>query len=161
MMDALITRIVAKVGIPEPLAQQAVGMILGYVQRSGDDGAVAKMITQMPGASEMVAKFGGAETEAPAEGGGGLMGSIMGAVSSLTGGDKSGGMMAIGQQLMSEGMEMGQVKETATEIFAYAEETVDPETVQKVKNSIPASAASCKAGLAAAPFSKRWRRRFQ
>ena len=137
MMEALVTRIVSKVGIPEPLAQQAVGMILGYVQRSGDDGAVAKMITSMPGAAEMVAKFGGAETEAPAEGGGGFMGKVMGAVSSLTGGDKSGGMMAIGQQLMSEGMEMGQVKSTAQEIFAYAEETVDPETVEQVKKSIP------------------------
>ena len=137
MMEALVSRIVAKVGIPEALAQQAVGMILGYVQRTGDDGAVARMITQMPGAAEMVAQFGGAETEAPAKGGGGLLGSVMGAVSSLTGGDKSGGIMAIGQQLMSQGMEMGQVKDTATEIFAYAEEHVDPATVEEVKKSIP------------------------
>ena len=137
MMEALVSRIVAKVGIPEALAQQAVGMILGYVQRTGDDGAVARMITQMPGAAEMVARFGGAETEAPAKGGGGLLGSVMGAVSSLTGGDKSGGIMAIGQQLMSQGMEMGQVKDTATEIFAYAEEHVDPAIVEEVKKSIP------------------------
>ena len=139
MMDALITRIVTQVGVPEPLARQAVGMILGYVQRTGDDGAVARMISQMPGAADMVAKFGGAEIadEGGEKKSGGLLGSVMGAVSSLTGGDEHGGAMAIGQKLMSEGLEMGQIKQIGEQIFAYAEETVDPATVEEVKKSIP------------------------
>ena len=140
MMDALVTRIATKVGISEELAAEAVGMMLSYVQRTGDDGAVAAMLRQMPGATEMIARFGGAEIETPAPnsgGGGGLLGSVLGAVSSLTGGDRGGGLMAIGQHLMAQGMEMGQVKQVAEEVFAFAEETVGPEAVERVKKSLP------------------------
>ena len=34
MIESLITSITAKVGIPAPLAEKAVGMILSYVQRA-------------------------------------------------------------------------------------------------------------------------------
>ena len=145
MIDTLITTISAKVGISEELAKKAVGMILGYAQRSGDDGAVARMITGMPGAADLVAQFSGEEAAASEggsnTGGGGLMGKVMGAVSSLTGGNSDGGIMAIGQTLMAEGMEMGQVKQVAEETFAYAEQHVDPATVEEVKTSIPGLSA--------------------
>ena len=142
MMDALISRITASVGIPAPLAEKAVGMILGYMQRAGDDGPVARMMTQIPGATEMIAQYGGAETEG-AEGGGsgGIMGSVMGAISSLTGGDSSGGAMAIGQTLMAEGLEMGQIKQVAEETIAYAKETAGEDTVNEVVNSVPGLSA--------------------
>ncbi|MEN0041110.1 MAG: hypothetical protein AAF764_07195 [Pseudomonadota bacterium] len=129
--------IASKVGIDPALAEKAVGMMLGLIQRQAADGSVADMIQAIPGAPELVAQFGGAEAVAPAEGGGGLMGSIMGAVSSMTGGGDAGGLMAMGQQLMSEGLEMGQIKDIATETFAVAEEHAGAETVQKVKDSIP------------------------
>lgn len=138
MMDQLIASIVAKVGIPEPLAQKAVGMILGYMQRAGDDGAVASMITSMPGAAEMVAKFGGEEAAADAPtSGGGVMGGLMGAASKLMGGGDSGGMMQIGQTLMAEGLSMDQIKSVAQETLAHAEQHAGADTVEQVKKSIP------------------------
>jgi len=135
-MQELANIIAAKVGIDPALAEKAVGMMLGLMQRTAEDGPVAEMIKAIPGGPEMVAQFGGAEAEAPASGGG-LMGSIMGAVSSMTGGGDAGGVMAMGQQLMAEGLEMGQIKDIATETMAYAEEHAGAETVQKVKDSIP------------------------
>ncbi|EFL89603.1 hypothetical protein [Ahrensia sp. R2A130] len=138
-MQELANIIAAKVGIDPALAEKAVGMMLGLMQRTADDGPVAEMIKAIPGGPEMVAQFGGAEAagDAAASGGGGLMGSIMGAVSSMTGGGDTGGVMAMGQQLMAEGLEMGQIKDIATETLSYAEQHAGAETVQKVKDSIP------------------------
>lgn len=145
MIDTLISTITAKVGISDALARKAVGMILGYAQRAGDAGAMAKVIAGIPGAADLVAQFSGAEAAAAEggtnTGGGGLMGSVMGAVSSLTGGNSGGGAMAIAQTLMSDGMEMGQVQQVATETFAFAEQHVDPATVEEAKNSIPGLSA--------------------
>ena len=135
-MQDLIARIASKTGVAEPLAEKAVGMLLGYLQREGDDGSVARMIEQIPGAREMVAQFNGAETETPASGGG-MLGGLMGAASSLMGGNSSGGIMAMGQSLMAEGLDMTQIKGIAEETLAFAKEQAGEETVDKVVKSIP------------------------
>lgn len=119
-MDDLISRIASNVGIDPALAEKAVGMILGFLQREADDGAVARMIEAIPGASELVAQYNGAS-------GGGLLGSLMG----------SGGVMALGQQLMSEGLGMGEITGVAKETIAYAKEHAGEETVDEVVNSVP------------------------
>lgn len=136
-MQELIQRITAATGIDEDLANKAVGMILGYVQRAGEDSAVANLLEQVPGASDLIAQFNGAETEAPAEGGGGLMGMAMGMLSKVTGGDEEGGIMAIGQSLMADGLDMGQIKGVAEETFQYAREQAGDETVDAITSKIP------------------------
>ncbi len=134
-MQELISRIVSNVGIDEGLAQKAVGMLLGFLQDQGEDSPAASLISQIPGAGDMIAQFGGGEEAA---GGGGLMGSVMGAVSSLTGGSGGAGdMMAMGQSLMSEGMDMDQIKGVASETFNFAQENVGEDLVNQVKDSIP------------------------
>ncbi|MEL6751100.1 MAG: hypothetical protein AAFO70_03360 [Pseudomonadota bacterium] len=135
-MQDLIARIVSNVGIPEPLAQKAVGMLLGYLQREGADGPAASLINQMPGAMEMVSQFGGAEADGNS-GGGGMLGGLMGAASSLVGGGSGGGIMAMGQTLMSEGMDMGQIQGVANETLAYAKEQAGEDTVNEVIKSVP------------------------
>ena len=134
-MQELFARIAANVGVPEPLAEKAVGMVLGYMQREGTDGSVATMIESMPGAMELIAQFNGAETETP-KSGGGMLGGLMGAASSLVGGG-SGGLMAMGQTLMAEGLDMGQIKGIAEETVAYAREQAGDETVDNALKAIP------------------------
>ena len=145
MMDAPSSRITAKLGIPVALAEKTVGMILGYVQRAGDDGAMARTLTQIPGAAEMVAHHAGEEAGDDDDAGGGqdgsLLGRAMGALSSITGGEDGGGLMAIGQELSAEGLEVGQIKEIARETFAYAKEQADPEPSEHVKASVPGLSA--------------------
>lgn len=138
-MQELIQRITAATGIDEGLANKAVGMILGYVQRAGEDSAVANLLEQVPGATDLIAQFNGAETEAVAEGasGGGLMGMAMGMLSKVTGGAEEGGIMAIGQSLMSEGMDMGQIQNVAQETFQYAREQAGDEAVDAITSKIP------------------------
>lgn len=119
-MNELISRIANNVGIEPELAEKAIGMMLGFLQREADEGAVARMIEAIPGAPELVAKYNG-------EGGGGLLGGLMG----------GGGIMGLGQQLMSEGLGMDQITGVAKETIGYARQQAGDETVDEVVNSVP------------------------
>ena len=81
-MNEIVTQIADRVGIAPDLAEKALGMMLGFLQREAADGPVAKMIEAIPGGADLVAQFNGAGA-----GGGGLLGGLM---SSLGG----GGIMA-------------------------------------------------------------------
>lgn len=120
-MDELISRIATNVGIDPALAEKAVGMMLGFLQREADDGAVARMIEAVPGAADLIAKYNGEGS------GGGLLGGLMG----------GGGVMGLGQQLMSEGLGMGEITGVAKETIAYAKQQAGEETVDAVVNSVP------------------------
>ncbi|MDH4440703.1 MAG: hypothetical protein QE284_09990, partial [Rhizobium sp.] len=90
-MSEIVTRIAENVGISPDKAETALGMMLGFLQREAADGPVARMIEAIPGATELVAKHNG-----EGAGGGGLLGGLMSAIG-------GGGIMGLGQQLMSQG----------------------------------------------------------
>ncbi|MBP1859668.1 DUF2780 domain-containing protein [Rhizobium herbae] len=125
-MNELITRVAENVGIDPATAEKAIGMMLGFLQREAADGPVAKMIEAIPGASEMVAKFNG-----EGSGGGGLLGGLLSAVGA------GGGVMALGQQLMSEGLGMGEITSLAKETIGYAKEKAGADVVDEVVASVP------------------------
>jgi hypothetical protein len=126
-MNELVTRVAENVGIDPATAEKAIGMMLGFLQREAADGPVAKMIEAIPGASEMVAKFNGADSG----GGGGLLGGLLSAVGA------GGGVMALGQQLMSEGLGMGEITSLAKETIGYAKEKAGADVVDEVVASVP------------------------
>ena len=111
-MNELVTRVADAVGIDPALAEKAIGMMLGFLQREAADGPVAKMIESIPGAVELVAKYNG-------EGTGG------------------GGVMGLGQQLMGEGLGMSEITGLAKETIAVAREHAGDETVDEVVSSVP------------------------
>jgi hypothetical protein len=125
-MNELVSRVSESVGISPDLAEKAIGMMLGFLQREADDGAVAQMIEAIPGATDLVARFNGEG----AGSGGGLLGGLM---ASLGG----GGVMALGQQLMSQGLGMGEITSLAKETMAVAREHAGDEVVDKVIASVP------------------------
>jgi hypothetical protein len=110
-MDELISRITANVGIDDATARKAVGLILGFLQREGADGPAARMVEGIPGGPEAVAEHGGEGT--------------------------GGGVMGLGQQLMSAGLGMGEISGVARETVAFAKQHVGEETVDQVVASIP------------------------
>jgi hypothetical protein len=124
-MQELINNIAAKVGLEPAVAEKAVGMIIGFLQKNGPEGAVNAMMENMPGAAELAAQH------AQAEGGGGLLGGLMG----MMGG--GGSVMALGQQLMSQGVSMGQIGDLSKEVFAYAKDQVGEEKMGEIVSSIP------------------------
>ncbi|OJU02299.1 MAG: hypothetical protein BGN83_13235 [Rhizobium sp. 63-7] len=125
-MNELVTQIADKIGIEPALAEKALGMMLGFLQREADDGAVARMIEAIPGGPDLVARFNGESA-----GGGGLLGSVM---SALGGG---GGVMGLGQQLMSEGLGMGEITALARETIAAAKQYAGDDVVDQVVSSVP------------------------
>ena len=124
-MNELVTRVADAVGIDPALAEKAIGMMLGFLQREAADGPVAKMIDSIPGAVELVAKYNGEGT-----GGGGMLGGLMSAIG-------GGGVMGLGQQLMGEGLGMGEITGLAKETIAVAREHAGDETVDEVVSSVP------------------------
>ena len=124
-MTDIVSQIADKVGIEPALAEKALGMMLGFLQREADDGAVAKMIEAIPGGADLVAKFNGEGT-----GGGGLLGGLMGALG-------GGGIMGLGQQLMAQGLGMGEITGLAKETIAIARQHAGADTVDEVVASVP------------------------
>jgi hypothetical protein len=118
-MNEIVTQIADRVGIAPDLAEKALGMMLGFLQREAADGPVAKMIEAIPGGADLVAQFNGAGA-----GGGGLLGGLM---SSLGG----GGIMGLGQQLMGEGNMLARKSSTRSSLpsraSASSSETRDQE----------------------------------
>jgi len=125
-MNEVVTQIADRVGIAPDLAEKALGMMLGFLQREADDGPVAKMIEAIPGGADLVAQFNGEGA------GGGLLGGLM---SALGGG--GGGIMGLGQKLMSEGLGMGEITALAKETIAVAKQYAGDEIVDQVVASVP------------------------
>lgn len=123
-MSDLVNRVAENVGIDPATAEKALGMMLGFLQREAPDGPVARMIAAIPGASELVAQYNDDGS------GGGLLGGLMNAIG-------GGGVMALGQQLMSEGLGMGEITALARETIAIAREYAGNEVVDEVVGSIP------------------------
>ncbi|MCY1244716.1 hypothetical protein D9M72_578090 [compost metagenome] len=124
-MNELVTRVAENVGLEPATAEKAVGMILGFLQREAADGPVAQMIESIPGATDLIAQYNGEGT-----GGGGLLGGLMSAIG-------GGGVMALGQQLMSQGLGMGEITSLAKETIAFAKEKAGDEVVDEVVASVP------------------------
>lgn len=121
-MNDLVNRVAENVGIEPATAEKAIGMMLGFLQREAAEGPVAQMIEAIPGASELVAKYNG-------EGSGGLLSGLMNAM--------GGGVMALGQQLMSQGLGMGEITGLAKETIAVAREHAGSDVVDEVVGSVP------------------------
>ncbi len=120
-MNELVTQVADRVGIDPATAEKAIGMMLAFLQKEGDSDAVARMIAAIPGAADLAANASG--------GGGGLLGGLMSAM--------GGGVMALGQQLMSQGLGMGEITGLARETMAVAREHAGADVVDQVVASVP------------------------
>lgn len=121
-MEELIARITQKTGLDPATAQKAVGMILAFLKKEGPPAEVNQLLAALPGSEDVVAQSG--------DGGpGGLMGGFMGMM--------GGGVMALGQHLMSAGVSMGQMQPLGQELFAYGREKAGEDVMGPIVGSIP------------------------
>src|SRR3984885_2968107 len=114
IMDELIGRLVADVGIDRPTAEKAVGIILDFLAKEGAADKVKPLLAKLPGSEDLMQK-------AASEGGGGLMGGVMGA----------------GMRMMSAGLSMGQVQSITRAVIAYAREKAGEDAVGEIVAAIP------------------------
>ncbi|MFM2281886.1 MAG: hypothetical protein RLZZ444_4117 [Pseudomonadota bacterium] len=118
-MSELVASVAEKVGLEPEVAEKAIGMMLGFLEREGDSDLAAKMIAAVPGAAELLSAHGG-------KGDGGFFAGLLG-----------NGIMGLGQQLMSLGLGMGQITGLAKEIISVAKQYAGEDVVDQVVASVP------------------------
>lgn len=114
-MEELIGRITSNVGIDADKAKNAVGLILGFLQKEGPQDRIAEMMAAMPGAQSLV-------DSAPS---GGMFSGMM------------PGVMGLGSQLMGIGLGMGEISGISKETIRFAKEKAGDGPVDDVIASIP------------------------
>lgn len=125
-MDELIARVTGALGIDAGVAQQAIGLVLSFLQKQAPEAEFGKILEALPGAQD-------AMDVAPSEAGGGLMGALGG----LMGGGGAGGLMGLAGQLQGLGLGMTDIQGLGEQFFTYAKEQAGEETVQQVASKIP------------------------
>ncbi|MEH3116573.1 MAG: DUF2267 domain-containing protein [Methylorubrum populi] len=121
-MDELITRVTNRTGLDAATAKTAIGHILAFLQKEGPATEVSQLLAALPGSEAAIA-------EADAGEGGGLTG--------MLGGMMGGGVMALGQKLISAGVPMNQMQPLGQELFAYGRETAGEDVMGPIVGSIP------------------------
>lgn len=147
-MEELIGRITDAVGIDEQTAQTAIGVILGFLNKEGPDDAMRQLVEAIPGAEAFIANLADGGEEAGGglagalgglmggSGGGGGLGGLAGAVGGLMGG-QSGGLMSAASELMSAGLDMGQIQGVTQEVVGFAREKAGDDVVSQIVAQIP------------------------
>jgi hypothetical protein len=118
-MNDIIRQISEATGIQPNVAEKALGLMLGFLEKEGEDGPVQKMLAAIPGANDLISQYRG-------ESSGGFLAGLTG-----------GGLMGLGQQLMGLGMGMGEITALAKQTIAVAKQYAGEETVDQVVASIP------------------------
>lgn len=132
MIEQLVSQIAAKVGIPEAMARQGVGVVMGMLKKEGDPGAVGDLFRQIPGAESLATEYEGAGAKATG-GAGGLMGKLGGMV-----GGSAGSKMSALAAFQSTGLTADQGKAMIPVAKDFLTEHADEATVRKALGSVPA-----------------------
>jgi hypothetical protein len=118
-MTVLVAKIATATGLDTATAEKAIGMMLAFLEREGDDDTVHKVIAAVPGARELISQWGG-------EGSGGFLSGLAG-----------GGIMGLGQRLMGLGLGMGEISALARQTIAVAKQYAGEEPVDRLVASVP------------------------
>lgn len=115
-MQDFIARIATASGLDAATTEQAVGMVLAFLQKKAPAADMEKVLAGIPGAAELVAAHAG---------GGGLMGMF------------GGGLMGLAGQLSGLGLGMGEMQAVGRELFAIAREVAGEDVVGEIAGSVP------------------------
>jgi hypothetical protein len=118
IMDELIARLVAKLGVDRDAAEKAVAVIFEFLRKEGPPDKVQALMSRLPGAEELMESQEGID----ASGGGGFA---------------MGGLMGAGTKMMAAGLSMGQVQGVTREVIAYAREQAGDDAIGEIVGAIP------------------------
>ena len=119
-MEELLGRVTAATGLDASTAQTAVGHVLAFLQKEGPPEDMTQLIAALPGAQEAIAAVGDS---------GGMLGGLMSSM--------GGGIMVLGQKLMSEGLSMDQIKTLSSELLAFGREKAGEDVMGRIVSSVP------------------------
>jgi hypothetical protein len=115
IMEELVARLVANVGVDREAAEKSIGIILDFLKKEGPPDKVQALIDKLPGAEAAIAQ--------QADAGGGMF--------------SMGGLMGAGSKMMAAGLSMGQVQGVTKEVIAFAREKAGEDTVGEIVGAIP------------------------
>src|SRR4029078_1059077 len=114
VMDELVARLVANVGLDRGAAEKAVAIILDFLRKEGPPDKAQALIDLLPGVEALLAQ--------QSESGGGF---------------PMSGILGAGTKMMSAGLSMGQVQGVTRETIAYAREKIGDDAVGEIVGAIP------------------------
>jgi hypothetical protein len=129
-MENVIARVAAAANISPEVARKAVALIGDFIQREAPEEAVGDLFEKAPAFPAIIAS----STQTGGEGMGGGLKGLMGVAAGAMGG---GGLMALGSELLSLGLDMEQIQAIGKEVFAYAREVAGDQVVGEISASIP------------------------
>jgi hypothetical protein len=129
-MENLIARVATAANLSPDVARKAVALIGDFIQREAPEEAVKELFEKAPAFPSIIAS----STQTGGEGMGGGLKGLMGVASGAMGG---GGLMALGSELLSLGLDMEQIQTVGKEVFGYAREKAGDEVVGEISASIP------------------------
>src|ERR1700748_1040600 len=129
-MDNLIARVATAADISPDIARKAVALIGDFIQREAPEEAVKDLFEKAPAFPSIIAS----STQTGGEGMGGGLKGLMGVAAGAMGG---GGLMALGSELLSLGLDLAQIQTHGEEVFGYARETAGDEVVGEISAAIP------------------------
>jgi hypothetical protein len=115
-MDELVAQLAAKAGIERAVAEQSVGIMLGFLRNEGPSQKVQALIDSIPGAERTV--------EAANK---------VGGLSALMG----GGLMAAGSRLMALGLGIGEIQNVARELVRFGRDTIGADRMNEIVAGTP------------------------
>jgi len=115
-MDELIGQLASKAGVDKAVAENTVGIMLGFLRSEGPSDKVQALIDRIPGAEAAIA--------ASNQGGG--LARLMG-----------GGIMAAGTRLMSLGLGVVEIKTAAHELFRFGRDKVGADQMGEIITGTP------------------------
>ena len=110
-MDDLMEEIMTKTGLGKPAVEQALGIIISFLEREGPAGKVTPMIDKLPGARALAEAHGG-----------------------------SGGLFAVFNDLSAAGLGLGEIREVAGAFIRFAKARLGASEVDAVIRAIPSVA---------------------
>ena len=117
IMDELVARLVANVGVDKAVAEKAVGIILDFLVKEGPPDKVQAVVDKLPGAQALI------QAQQASDAGGGMF--------------AMGGLMGAGTKLMAAGLSMGQVQAVTKEVIAYSREKAGEDAIGEIVGAIP------------------------
>ena len=129
-MENLIARVATAANISPEVARKAVALIGDFLQRDAPDQAVQDLFEKAPAFPAIIAS----STQTGGQGMGAGLKGLMGVAAGSMGG---GGLMALGSELLSLGLDMEQIQTIGKEVFAYAREVAGDQVVGEISASIP------------------------
>jgi hypothetical protein len=129
-MENLIARVATAANLSPDVARKAVALIGDFIQREAPEEAVKELFQKAPAFPAIIAS----STQTGGEGMGAGLKGLMGVASGAMGG---GGLMALGSELLSLGLDMEQIQTIGKEVFGYAREKAGDEVVGEISAAIP------------------------